>query len=245
MSEIAESTSVAKSTAHRFVGTLMAAGFVERDETNRRYHLAGKVLWVGTAYLRYSPTYRAGYAALDRLAHSADTMAHLGVWDNDAVLYLHTTGPIRSSLLVTDVGERRPVHATALGKTLLAYRAGEDLERVFTRGCERYTDKTITSIALMREELARIRQLGYALDDEEGVRGLRCVASPIRNSSGEVVAALSVSAPIAQLPDLEVPHCARLVQEAALWASVQLGYRTSTANLASLLTNVASDGGQD
>lgn len=238
LNEIAEAISVAKSSAHRFVSTLAAAGFVEREETTRRYHLAGKALWVGAGYLRYSPTYRAGYAAIDRLAHSASTMAHLGVWDTDTVLYLDTTGPLRSALLVTDVGERRPVHCTALGKELLAYRPDADLERIFARGCERYTEKTITTIASMRKNLTRIRQRGYALDDEEGFRGLRCVASPIRDSSGEVVAALSVSAPAVQLRNSDVPRYARLVQEAALWASVQLGYRTSTANVASLLTSV-------
>jgi DNA-binding IclR family transcriptional regulator len=237
LSEIAKSMQVAKSTAHRFVTTLMAAGFVAQEGSTRRYHLAGKALWIGTGFLRYSPAYRAGYAALDRLeAHLADTMAHLGVWDSDSVLYLHTTGPLRSTLLFTDIGERRPVHCTALGKTLLAYRPARDVERIFARGLERYTDKTIVSIPVMREELARIRRCGYALDDEEGVRGLRCIASPIWDSSGEAVAALSISSPLAQLSDSEVLRCARLVQEAALWASVQLGYRTSTVNVASLLT---------
>jgi IclR family KDG regulon transcriptional repressor len=245
LNELAESMAVAKSTAHRFVSTLVEAGFVERDETSHRYHLAGKALWVGTGFLRYSPSYRAGYAAIDRLAHLANTMAHLGLWDSDTVLYLHTTGSLRSNLLFTDIGQRRPVHCTALGKTLLAYRPDKDLQRIFARGVERYTDKTITSITLMRDELANIRQLGYALDDEEGLRGLRCVASPIRDSSGEVVAALSISSPLAQLSDFEVPRYARFVQEAALWASVQLGYRTSTVNLASLLTKVASEDGPD
>jgi DNA-binding IclR family transcriptional regulator len=238
LNEIADSMHVAKSTAHRFVTTLMTKGFVAREETSRRYHLTGKVLWVGTGFLRYSPPYRAGYAALDRLVgHLENTMAHLGVWDSDSVLYLYTAGPLRSTLLFTDIGERRPVHCTGLGKALLAYRPAGDLERIFAHGVERYTDKTITSIPLMRTELERIRRVGYALDDEEGIRGLRCIASPIRDSSGEVVAALSISSHVAQLSDSEVSRCARLVREAGLWASVQLGYRTSTPH-SSVLTEI-------
>jgi DNA-binding IclR family transcriptional regulator len=216
---------------------------VERDQTSRHYHLGGKALWVGTRFLRYSPSYRAGYAAIDHLAHSAGTMAHLGVWESDAVLYLHTTGHLRSSLLVTDVGERRPVHCTGLGKALLAHRPAADLDRIFARGLERHTEKTITSIPLLREELERIRQVGYALDDEEGVRGLRCLACPVRDSYGDVVAALSISSPLTQLSDSDVHRYARLVQKAALWASVQLGYRTSNVNFTSLLTLEDEDRG--
>ncbi len=243
LQEISKLVGVAKSTAHRFVSTLIAAGFVERDQTSGRYHLGGKTLWIGTGFLRYSPSYRAGYAAIDRLAHSAGTMAHLGVWESDTVLYLHTTGPLRSTLMFTDVGERRPVHCTALGKALLAHRPAGDLERIFAQGLERFTEKTIISIPALREELARIRELGYALDDEEGIRGLRCLACPIRDTFGEVVAALSISSPLTQLSDSEVPHYVRLVQEASLWASVQLGYRTSTVNIASLLNQLGEGHG--
>ena len=223
--EIAESLGMEKSSVHRFIQTLVAAGLLELDVSNRRYHVAGKALWIGSGYLRYSPVYRAAFPELERLAHETDALSHLGVWDNDAVLYLQTTRPPGYTLLFANVGGRRPLHSTALGKTMLAYRPDEDLERVFARGCERFTDNTITSIDVMRRELVHIRQLGYTLDNEEGIPGLRCVAAPIRDSSEGVVAALSVSAPRARLTDSEIPRYARMVQVAALRVSLQLGYR--------------------
>lgn len=234
-SDIADALSIDKSSAHRFIHTLIAAGLVECNPHSRCYHLTGKALWVGTGHLRYSPVYRAAYGELESLAHSAETMAHLGVWDNDTVLYLHTVGPPRAVLLFTDVGQRRPVHSTALGKALLAYRPAEDLERVLASNSLRYTDKTITSVGAMREELVRIRRQGYALDDEEGAPGLRCLAAVIRGGQGEAVGALSVSCSLAQLNDESILHHARLVQQAALRVSSQLGYREYASCLLSAL----------
>jgi IclR family acetate operon transcriptional repressor len=225
LSEVVESLAMEKSSVHRFVQTLVAAGLLELDVPTRRYHLAGKALWIGGGYLRYSPVYRAAYAELERLANETGAMSHLGVWESDAVLYLQTTRPLGYTLLFASVGGRRPVHSTALGKTMLAYRPAGDLERVFAKGCKRFTDNTITSIEEMRRHLERIRRRGFALDDEEGIRGLRCVAAPIRDSSEEVVAALSVSAPRAHLPDSKIFHCASMVQLAAMRVSFQLGYR--------------------
>jgi IclR family acetate operon transcriptional repressor len=233
---IATLLSVPKSSAHRLLSTLIAAGLVERDTARERYQLAGKVLWLGTAYLRNSDVYRAGFAVVDDLARRAKAMSHLAVWDNDAVLYLGTMGAPRSLNLFADTGERRTVHATALGKAMLAYRPDADLQRIISSGCAQFTGRTITTLRGLRKEVDRIRALGYALDDEEGVPGLRCVAAPIRDRRAQVVAAISVSAPCSQITNEELPRFARLVEEAAIRVSVHLGYRPPTSNLSSLLT---------
>jgi len=105
---------------------------------------------------------------LESLAHASNTMAHLGAWESDTVLYLQTSGPPRASLLFTEIGQRRPVHCTALGKAMLAYRPAETVERVLALNCEALTSKTITSAHAMHEEVSRIRRRGYAVDNEEG-----------------------------------------------------------------------------
>ena len=238
--EIAVALGIEKSSLHRFIQTLIAAGLLELDVSNLRYHVAGKALWIGSGYLRYSPIYRAAFPELERIAHETAALSHLGVWDNDRVLYLQTTRPPGYTLLFANVGGRRPIHSTALGKTMLAYRPDEDLERVFAQGCERFTDNTITSLDAMRRELEHIRRCGYGLDNQEGILGLRCVAAPIRDGSERVVAALSVSAPLARLTDSEIPHCARMVQVAALRVSLQLGYRPADPRTA--LTPTTSSG---
>jgi IclR family transcriptional regulator, KDG regulon repressor len=238
LSEIAESLSVAKSSAYRFLATLTAAGFVEQDSEMRRYQLTGKTLWVGTAFLRHSTVYHCGFAALEDLVQRAGTMDHLATWDNDKVLYLHSSGPPRSLNLFADTGDRRPVHATALGKVMLAYRPRADWERVFANGCERFTANTITSLSPMKKQLREILENGYAVDDEEGTRGVRCVAAAIKDRREQVVAALSVSGPRTLITDAGTLRFARLIQESALRVSMQLGYRPRTSNLSTLLAQL-------
>jgi DNA-binding IclR family transcriptional regulator len=233
LTEIAGVLSIPTSSAHRIVSTLVRAGFVDQDSSTRRYSLAGKVLWIGTAFLRQAEVYRSTYGAMQRLAHRAETMVHLGVWDNGAVLYLHTTGPPRSLYRFTDVGERQPAYCTALGKTLLAYRSPEEVKRALEGQSRQYTDATITSLAEMNEELQKIRESGYSVDRGEQFPNVRCVAAPIRDERSEVVAALSVSGSLKDFDDARLPELAHLVQEAALQASIQLGFRPSALNWSS------------
>jgi DNA-binding IclR family transcriptional regulator len=235
LAEIATRLGVPKSSAHRLLVTLVEAGYVHQN-ASRSYRIASKALWVGTAYLRHSPIYRIGFGMLENLAKRSETMSHMAVWDNDSVLYLHTMGPPRSLNLFADCGQRRPIHATALGKAMLAYKSGEDLERIFLRGCQRFTEKTITDIDAMRKELNSIRSTGYSLDDEEGIRGLRCLAAPIWDSRNEVIAAISISATRAFFNDRDLPRFVRMVQETALRFSVQMGFHPPSSNLSLLMT---------
>jgi DNA-binding IclR family transcriptional regulator len=235
LSSICTEQGLPKGSAHRLMATLVDSGFVEQSKSNRKYRLTGKALWVGGAYLRHSALYRAAFPILQELALRVEGMAHLAAWDAGSVLYLHTVGPPSSLYLFADTGELRPVHATGLGKAMLAYRPDADLERVFQDPVESFTARTITSREAMRQELERIRSQGYAFDDEEGVVGLRCVAAPIWNRDGLAVAAISSSAAAAELEGERRSHLAATIREGALRVSVQLGYRPKTANLSSLL----------
>jgi DNA-binding IclR family transcriptional regulator len=231
---------VPKATAHRVVSTLVEAGFVEQDQDNRQYRLTGRTLWIGTAYLRHSRIYNSSFGVMqDLAARIKECMVHLALCDGDAVLYLHTVGHPQALYLFADAGERRPIHATALGKVLLAHRPDADVCRIFDKGCKAYTKHTITSLPAMRRELKLIRERGYAVDNEEGVIGLRCVAAPIHNSRGEVIAAMSLSAAASVLTQENAAKYAHYIMQATLRVSVQFGYRPPTANLASL---IAADG---
>jgi len=137
--------------------------------------------------------------------------------------------------LYADTGERRPLHATGLGKAILAWQPKAAVDRVLAQKLARFTRKTIVSAAGLREELARIRDRGYAIDDEEGVRGLRCVAAPILDREGTSVGALSMSAPVTVLAGDAIESNAGQIREAALKVSAQIGYRPATSNMLSLI----------
>lgn len=230
LSQVAASLNVNLTTAHRVLTTLLEAGFVEQQAASKRFRVTGKLLWVGTAYLRHNPVFLASYAILEELARQVNLMTHLAVWERDAVLYIHTVGPPGTQNLFAQIGERIPAHCTALGKAMLAWRPEPDLRRVFETPPPAYTERTITALPAMQKELERIRAAGYAVDNEEGIPGMRCLAAPVRDQSGVARAAISVSATVAEVPHASVAKFARPIQDAALRVSVQLGYRPTLLN---------------
>lgn len=225
LTQIAQALGFSKGTARRFLATLEAAGYVERDPAHRTYRLANKALRVGTAYLRRSPIYRAAYLHMQELARVAEVMVHLSIKDGDCVLFLCTVGQPGAVYLYADIGERRPIHATAMGKLLLAFGPDSEAKRILSGPLQRYTPYTIVDPAGMENELALIREKGYAVMHREIYEQLGAVAAPVRDSSGGVVAAICADISADSLtPESELRY-ARILLETALRISVQLGYR--------------------
>jgi IclR family KDG regulon transcriptional repressor len=223
-------------SVHRLVATLVEAGFVEQDCASRRYRLAGKALWAGAGYLRNSPVYRASFLVMQETARQSPGLIHLGALHGEWVLYLHTVGSPSRLYLYADTGERRPLHATGLGKAILAWQPSELVSRITAHKLQRFTKHTICSASELREELKTIRQRGYAIDNEEGVAGLRCVAAPIFNAAGVSVAALSMSAPAQVLSNRVIEVAATQIREASMKISVQVGFRPASSNMLSLIS---------
>ena len=236
LSDLAARLDQPLASTHRLVATLVQAGFVEQDGPSRRYRLAGKALWAGAGYLRNSPVYRAAFLVMQETARTSPGLIHLGALHGEWVLYLHTVGSPSRLYLYADTGERRPLHATRLGKAILAWQPTELVNRITAQKLQRFTKHTICSATELTEELKAIRRRGYAIDDEEGVLGLRCVAAPIFDASGHSVAALSMSAPVQVLSNTAIDAAAAQIREAALKISVQVGFRPASSNMLSLIS---------
>jgi IclR family pca regulon transcriptional regulator len=226
LGDVSAALAMPKTSVYRLLNLLTECGFVEQEAGTRRYLLTPKVLWIGTSYLRSSAVERCSLTLLSQLSERTGTTSHLAVWDSDTALILHTEAPPNAMSLFVDVGERRPVHATALGKVLLAFRPPGDWKRIGSKGLPQLGPKTITSLPVLEEQLARIRETGYAIADEEIAPGIRSVAAPIRNAEG-VVAAVNIRSELSLMTNEALPRMIKLVQEAALRISVQLGYRPS------------------
>jgi IclR family acetate operon transcriptional repressor len=124
------------------------------------------------------------------------------------------------------VGARSPVHCTAHGKAALAFGPADQVAAFLrSRTFKAYTPKTYTTAARLRAELERVRQQGYAVDNEEWETGLRCIGAPVRDSSSSVIAAVSISGPVFRIRPDRIPALAPLVIEAASRISFALGYR--------------------
>jgi len=225
VSELASRLSTAKTTAHRLLDALCRAGFVQRDPVIRRYRLSGKSLWVGTGFLRNSTLYNCSFLLMEQLATRVEGSVHLGVREDDSVLYLHSVGFPSTMQLFAHVGDRRPLYATAIGKVLLAYGPLSEVQRIMGTGPERWTPSTIVSFTDMQHELQHARQQGYATTNSELILGISAIATPIRNQAGDVVAAISIGTPANKLTAERLTLYTESLKEAAAKISAQNGYR--------------------
>jgi DNA-binding IclR family transcriptional regulator len=229
VSDIAEVLAMPRASVHRLCSTLLEGGFVEYVTPTRRYRLTSKSLRVGSGYLRHSPVYRAAFFPMQELVKQIPGTAQLGVFSEGQMLFIHSVGYPGSTHAFADVGLRRPLHATASGKLFLADMAAPDVERLMSRGLQRYTDRTTVSFAHMKEELRRVKQQGYALNDEELLAGYLVIAAPILDATGRLVAAISVTLPVDHnAPSTEAAHVG-LLCAAAMKISLMLGYHPHTA----------------
>ncbi|MBF6258381.1 IclR family transcriptional regulator [Nocardia farcinica] len=194
VTEIALKVGVPKSTAHRILRSLVESQYVRN--VGNRYYLASRVFELGQHLGSCRPNGlrdRAMPFLADLYAETRETV-HLAVLDGVDILYLEKLfGPasVRSG---TAVGARRRAHATALGKAMLAFSAGDAVEKALTTRMDRYTQYTQVSPRGLEIMLNRTREQGFATDQEESLLGMACIAAPIRAPhSGHAVAAVSVS----------------------------------------------------
>jgi len=226
LSELAKAMSLSKATAHRIVVTLVEAGFAAQEPVRNRYSVSGKALEVGTGYLRHSPAYRAAFPVMHDLVKRVEGMVHFGVWDNDSILFLRSYGQTSQFYLYADAGDRRPLHANAMGKAMLAYKPASEVTRIMSAKCEMFTKNTITTLAGMKRDLVRVRERGYAINDEEWCLGLRAVASPIFTSRANVAASICIGGPVTKMPPASIQKYGDLVRDGANYISSQLGFRS-------------------
>lgn len=196
ISQIAQKIAIAKSTVFTILTTLDMYGMVERVEDTGRYQLGIELFTLGSSVIERLDVRSRAYPILKRLAQQTQLTTHLGIIDEDEVIYiekLEGQGPIQIS---SAVGRRMGVHCTSLGKAILAQWPEEKLQSLLTRRpLAQRTPNTITSIPQLQENLARTKERGYAFDDEENELGIRCLGAPIFNHRGEAVYAVSISGP--------------------------------------------------
>jgi IclR family pca regulon transcriptional regulator len=180
----------------RFLHTLESLGYLRRDAVTKRYELTPKVLEIGFAALANLQLPELAQPFLERLRDRTNASAHVGILDGADVVYVGRAAS-RSILGSTiHVGSRLPAHATAIGKMLLAAKSDAEIHAwLEAHGLTRYTVHTHAETRAFREELAQIRERGFALSNQEFEFGIRSVAAPIRNAAGETIAAVNVSAP--------------------------------------------------
>jgi len=224
---IAEQTKLNKSTAYRFLAHLERAGYLVRDNTGA-YLLGPRLVHLGSGSTYQYTIRKVSRPILESLWRGTGETVNLAVLDGREVLYLDVIESPHNFRLVSQVGMRRPLHCTALGKAVLAWQSANFRDELFaTTKFEKLTPHSITRSSELIAELGRIQRRGYALDDEEVELGARCVAAPVMDASGQIAAGISVSGPTIRMSRTRTAQIADEVRRAALDISVHLGYNTA------------------
>jgi len=195
VTEIANHLDLSKSTAFGLINTLAHKGYLEQNPRDSRYRLGLKLLRLGGAVQRHNILVNRAKPFMEKLVDEFSETVHLTVERNGLVVYIEKIEGDKAIFMQSAVGAENPMYCTAVGKCLLAYMPKANLERLLKKmqPLERRGPNTITDVAELRQELQVIRERGISIDDEEHVPGLMCIAAPIRNYEGEVVAAISIS----------------------------------------------------
>ena len=222
--EIAEQTSINKSTAYRFVAHLENEGYLLRDEAGA-YVVGPKLARLGAGISYHATLRKVSRPVAVALSNQTKETVNVGVLDGHEVLYVDVIESPHSFRMASQPGMHRPLNCTALGKALLAFLPAEHREELLPMlTFERATPRTIPNFARFKKELMRVVQLGYAIDDQETDMGARCVAAPILDESAKVAAAISVSGPITRISRDRIQAYASATKKAARAISSLLGH---------------------
>lgn len=227
ISALAARLGLAKSTVHRLATTLVEYDILEQNRETGKYRLGLALFELGTLVRRKMDVMSEAQAQIHALADLSGETVQLAILDHLSVLYIRIRESRQAVRMSTGLGSRAPAHCTSVGKVLLAYQTPETIQQVIDNGLRRHTPNTITESAKLIEELASVKQRGYAIDDEEIESGLRCVAAPIRDHSGRVIAAISVAAPVQRMTKKNLQTTVPSVVTAADAISRRLGYMPS------------------
>lgn len=216
LSELADTSGQAVATVYRALVTLQGHGMVELEEPGQIWHIGPGAFRVGSAFLRRTKVVERARAPMDQLMRDSGETANLGVEVGDQVLFLSQVETHQAIRAFFPPGTMAPMHVSGIGKALLAWYPEEKTRGILSRqGLERFTSLTHTSETALLRDLARARERGFAIDDQERAEGMRCVAAPIFNSHGEPVAGLSVSGPAFRMGLSDATRIGTLVRTAA------------------------------
>jgi DNA-binding IclR family transcriptional regulator len=224
LGQISERMALPKSSVHRLLETLMEHEFIERDPITRRYRLGLRVFEIGSVAIHERGLHGAAHPIVEQVALETRETCHLAVLSGTDAVYVYKIDGAASIIMSSRVGGRAPCHCTSIGKVLIAWSGDDILKRVVSAGLRPYTANTITNLKRLGTELDKVRRKGHALDIEEFEKGLRCIAAPVRDQGGNVVAALGIAGPAARLTTDRLRSLAPAVMSAADVVSRNLGY---------------------
>lgn len=224
--DISRKLQIPKSSASYILRTLVKQGYLNRDVESGKYRVGLKILSLSRGALSGIDVREVALPIMRHLVEKTNLTCHLAILDGSDAVYIEKVEPTGFLRVDTWVGRRMRVHATSVGKALVAYIPQERLEKILAEsGMEKRTPKTITTLPRFLKELEKVRTHGYAVDDEENNMGARCLGAPVFNQQGVIEAAVGLSGTINQVNPQTMPRILEALKDAARHVSMQLGYR--------------------
>lgn len=224
LEELARTSRLAKPTVYRFLMTLRELGYVKKDDGDR-WFLTMKLFSIGSRALDHIQLPTVAKPICERLSQKLGETVHLGILDENEALYILKIESRYTLRMYSRVGKHIPLYCTAIGKTLLANMEDSDRKRIIQQlTLISFTPHTIKEKKQLLSELAEIQQRGYAQDQEEHEEGISCIAAPIRDYTGSVVAAVSVSWPVFRFDQTQKEFFIKEISSAAAEISRILGF---------------------
>ncbi len=226
LTELAQQVGLSSSTTHRLLTTLEQERYVHFDPDRRLWSVGVQAFVTGSAFLKTRSLVGAARPHMRMLMEESEETVNLAVEDQAEAIYLTQVECRQMMRAFARPGGRVPLHCSGVGKALLSAMPDPQLAKVLHRhGLPRVTLKTLNTTATLKADLAAARDRGYAIDDEEHAVGLRCIAAVIFNENADPVAAVSLSGPMARIPDERIPLLGQLVRARADAITGQLGGR--------------------
>jgi len=225
VSALSKRLGIAKSTVHRLAVTLVSEGLLEQNPENEKYRLGITLFRLGALVRQRMNVSNEAKPHLVELRGLTNETVHLAILNQHQIMYVYNLESTQAIRARSDVGVRKPAYCTAEGMAMLAFQPEELVEHVITEGLVPLTANTRTEPAQLRSALQEVRQRGYAVEDEESEIGMRCIAAPVRDGGGAVVASVGVAGPVQRLSKKTINLFAPDVVRTAEAISARLGYR--------------------
>jgi IclR family KDG regulon transcriptional repressor len=228
--DLSNELNLPKPTVHRILSTFCHLGYVMQEDISKEYRLGFRLVELGQVVLGGIQLRREAQPFLHNLSSQVQETVHLARLDGSEIVYLDKVEQMndpKGLRMASRVGMRNYAHSCAMGKVLLAFLSDSERDLVFSqKGLPRLTKNTIVDRGRFEAHLVQVKAQGYSVDNEENEEGIKCVAAPVRNDRGEVVAAISISAPAVRMTKKRIDKEFKgEVIKTALEISKKLGFR--------------------
>lgn len=225
ITELSQRVMMSKSTVYRFLQTMKTLGYVSQEGESEKYALTLKLFELGAKALQNVDLIRSADIQMREISRLTKETIHLGALEEDSIVYIHKIDSLYNLRMYSRIGRRNPLYSTAIGKVLLAWRDRQevrdimaDVEFVIS------TPRTLTGVEPLLNALDRVASQGFGEDNEEQEEGIRCIAVPVFDRFGVVIAGLSLSFPTLRFSEERKTEYVAMLHRSAKAISAELGY---------------------